>query len=243
MMKPLIGITCNYSKLNVGEFTGVGITGQEWILIASDYVKSVERAGGIPLLIPFTEDINTVIDLAKRCDGILITGGDDVDPLLYGEDVFFKTTHLEPRRDRQEALLLKELLNNTQIPLLGICRGCQIINVMAGGTLHQDLPSQNLYHTMLMASHDAFAHKVNIKKGSMLEGIIGDSKILTNSYHHQSVKDIAPGFEIVASTADGVVEAIEMKGDRFVLGVQWHPEMTQSCSINQKIFEAFMKAL
>lgn len=242
-MKPLIGITCNYSKKDLGEVTGVGITGQEWILIATDYVKSIERAGGIPLLIPFTDHIETTLELAKRCDGILITGGDDVDPTLYGEDVSFRTTHLEPRRDRQEAALMKELLFNTEIPLLGICRGCQIINVMAGGTLHQDLTSQELYHVMLAASHDAFAHKVNIKAGSILESIIGSSTILTNSYHHQSVKDVAPGFEIIASTADGVTEAIQKQGDRFVLGVQWHPEMTQSCSTNQKIFEAFIQAI
>lgn len=242
-MKPLIGITCNYSKQDLGETTGLGITGQEWILVASDYVKSVERAGGIPLLIPFTEKIETVIDLAKRCDGILITGGDDVDPILYGEDVSIKTTHLEPRRDRQEALLLKELFYNTEIPLLGICRGCQIINVVAGGNLHQDLTSQDLHHVVLSASHDAFAHKVQIKEGSMLESIIGSPTMLTNSYHHQAVKGVAYGFDMVASTSDGVTEAIEKKGDRFVLGVQWHPEMTQSCPINQKIFEAFIKAL
>ena len=242
-MKPLIGITCNYSKQNLGEVTGLGITGQEWILVASDYVKSIERAGGIPLLIPFTEDIETVIDLAKRCDGILITGGDDVDPMLYNEDVSIKTTHLEPRRDRQEAALLRELLFNTEIPLLGICRGCQVINAIAGGTLHQDLTSQELYHVMLAASHDAFAHTVYLKEGSKLESIIGSPTIRTNSYHHQAVKDVAPGFDIVGSAADGVTEAIQKQGDRFVLGVQWHPEKTQSCSTNQKIFEAFINAL
>lgn len=242
-MKPLIGITCNYSKQNLGEVTGLGVTGQEWILVASDYAKSVERAGGIPLLIPFTEDIETVLDLAKRCDGILITGGDDVDPLLYDEDVSPKTTHLEPRRDRQEALLVKELLDKTKKPILGICRGCQIINVIAGGTLHQDLASKELYHTILSASHDAFAHKVQLKADSLLARIIGSSTMLTNSYHHQAVKDVAAGYDIVGTTADGVIEAIEKKGDRFVLGVQWHPEMTPSCAINHKIFEAFIKAI
>ncbi len=242
-MKPLIGITCNYSKADLGSSTGIGVVGQEWILLASDYVKSVERAGGIPLLIPFTEDINTVLDLVKRCDGILITGGDDVDPTLYGEDVSAKCAHLEPRRDVQEALLLKELLNNSSLPILGVCRGCQILNVMSGGTLYQDLPSQkNLFHTILSAAHGAFAHKVTIKQGSLLSKIIGSDTLLTNSYHHQSVKDVAPGLEVVATTADGVVEALEKKGDRFVLAVQWHPEMTQGCATNQKIFEAFIKA-
>ncbi|NCB42720.1 MAG: gamma-glutamyl-gamma-aminobutyrate hydrolase family protein [Clostridia bacterium] len=242
-MKPLIGITCNYSKNDLGSSTGIGIVGQEWILLASDYVKSVEKAGGVPLLIPFTENIETVFDLVKRCDGILITGGDDVDPTLYGQDVMAQCAHLEPRRDVQEALLLKELLNNSTLPVLGICRGCQILNVMAGGTLYQDLPSQkNLVHTLLSVAHGAFAHTVHIKKDSLLEKIIGNETILTNSYHHQSVKDIAPGFEVIGTTADGVIEAVEKKGDRFVLGVQWHPEMTQASAINHKIFEAFIAA-
>src|SRR5665647_276577 len=229
-MKPLIGITCNYSKADLGSSTGIGIVGQEWILLAQDYVKSVEKAGGIPLLIPFTENTDTVLDLIKRCDGILITGGDDVDPTLYGEDVSIKCAHLEPRRDVQEALILKELLNNSYAPVLGICRGCQILNVMAGGTLHQDLPSQNLFHSLLSVAHGAFAHTVNIKKDSLLEKIIGSDHMLTNSYHHQSVKDIANGFEVIGTTADGVVESISREGDRFILGVQWHPEMTQNCS-------------
>jgi putative glutamine amidotransferase len=242
-MKPLIGITCNYSKNDLGSATGIGIVGQEWILLASDYVKSVEKAGGIPMLIPFTENIETVFDLISRCDGILITGGDDVDPTLYGEDVSAKCAHLEPRRDVQEALLLKEIFNNSSVPVLGICRGCQILNVMAGGTLYQDLPSQkNVVHTLLSVAHGAFAHRVNIKKGSLLEKIIGSDNLLTNSYHHQSIKDIAPGFEIIGTTEDGVVEAIQKDGDRFVLGVQWHPEMTQACKTNHKIFEAFIKA-
>ncbi|MFA7462424.1 MAG: gamma-glutamyl-gamma-aminobutyrate hydrolase family protein [Anaerovoracaceae bacterium] len=240
-MKPLIGITCNYSQQDLGTSTGIGVPGQHWTLLATDYVHSVEKAGGIPMLLPFTEDTQTLFDLIEYCDGILITGGDDVAPFLYGEDVSHRTAHLEPVRDKQEYLLMKHLLDHSSVPLLGICRGCQILNVAAGGTLHQDLTSQERYHVLLNASRDSFAHRVLLKKGSGLEEIIGSDSLLTNSYHHQAVKDAAPGFDVTGTTADGVIEAIEKNGDRFVLGVQWHPEMTWSCPINQKIFQAFIR--
>lgn len=241
-MKPLIGITCNYSQQDLGTSTGIGVPGQHWTLIATDYVHAVEKAGGIPMLLPFTDDTQTLFELTDRCDGILITGGDDVAPFLYGEDVSHRTAHLEPVRDKQEYLLMKHLLEQSSVPLLGICRGCQILNVAVGGTLYQDLPTEGKYHTLLNASRDSFAHRVRIQKGSRLEQIIGSDSILTNSYHHQSVKDVAPGLTVTGTTADGVIEAVEKDGDRFILGVQWHPEMTWSCPINQKIFQAFIKA-
>jgi putative glutamine amidotransferase len=241
-MKPLIGITCNYSQQDLGTATGIGVPGQHWTLLATDYVRSVEKAGGIPMLLPFPDDIRTLFELVERCDGVLITGGDDVAPFLYGEDVSHLSAHLEPVRDRQEDLLLRMLLDHSSVPLLGVCRGCQILNVAGGGTLYQDLPSQGKHHTLLNASRDSFAHRVRIEKGSLLEKIIGSDSILTNSYHHQAVKEVAPGFQATGTAADGVIEAVEKEGDRFVLGVQWHPEMTYSCEINQRIFRSFVQA-
>lgn len=240
-MKPLIGITCNYSQSDLGSEQGVGLPGQHWTLLANDYVHAVEQAGGIPMLIPFPKDIQTVLALVERADGILITGGEDVAPFLYGEDVSHRTTRLEPVRDKQDYLLMKHLIDYTELPVLGICRGLQMMNVAAGGTLHQDLAFLGKQHAIMSASRDSFAHRVHLKEGSRLEQIIGNDSLLTNSYHHQAVKDPAPGFIVSGTTADDVIEAIEMDSDRFVVGVQWHPEMTYSCRINQKIFQTFVR--
>lgn len=241
-MKPLIGITCNYSQQDLGSSAGIGVPGQDWTLLANDYVRAIEKAGGIPMLLPFPDDIQTLFELVERCDGILITGGDDVSPMMYGEDVSHLSGRMEPIRDRQETLLLDKLLNHSSVPVLGVCRGCQVLNAAAGGTLYQDITSLGKYHVMLTAPRNSFAHRVRIEKGSKLEKIIGSDSLLTNSYHHQAVKEVAPGFRATATAADGIVEAVEKDGSRFVLGVQWHPEMTYSCQINHRIFEAFIQA-
>ena len=240
-MKPLIGITCSYSQSDHGSAEGYGLPGQHWTLLANDYVLAVERAGGIPLLIPFPEEAQTLFDLVSRCDGIVISGGDDVAPFLYGEDVTPLTMHLEPTRDKQEYLLMKHLLERLNIPVLGICRGLQMLNVAAGGTLHQDLTSLGKHHTLLNVAPDSFAHRVHLTKGSRMEQIAGCESMLTNSYHHQAVKDLAPGFVASAAAADGVIESIEKEGDRFVLGVQWHPEIDGEGGA--AVFESLLTAI
>jgi putative glutamine amidotransferase len=116
-----------------------------------------------------------------------------------------------------------------------------MLNVAAGGTLHQDLNCLGKHHALLSVAPDSFAHRVQLAPGSRMEQIIGSDSMLTNSYHHQGIKDLAPGFVATGTTADGVIEVIEKDDDRFVVGVQWHPEMTPGCRINQKIFQTFVR--
>lgn len=139
-MKPLIGITCNYDyKDEIGKVTQVGITGQKWHFLADNYIASIERAGGVPVMIPICRNMETVKEMVSRMDGILISGGHDVNPREYGEDVNGSCGVIMPMRDRQDVELSKYIIEETNKPILGICRGIQIMNIATGGNLYQDL--------------------------------------------------------------------------------------------------------
>jgi putative glutamine amidotransferase len=194
----------------------------------ADYVSSLEQAGAVVRrLDPRTHLLPDALD---ACDGVLLTGGADVDPAEYGETERHATVELEPERDAYELALARAAILR-DMPLLAICRGVQVLNVAAGGTLVQDIPSQldaTLAHAVT-DSPDTIAHTVTLAPGSCLSVLLADQMgkdvdLPVNSRHHQSVKETAPGFLVSATAPDGVIEAIERPASTFCVGVQWHPE-------------------
>jgi putative glutamine amidotransferase len=191
-----------------------------------DYVSSLEKAGAeVRVLTPESDPLPTAL---AYCDGVLLTGGPDVNPKEYGEADRHPTVELDQVRDDYE-LTLARLAIAGDVPLLAICRGAQVLNVAAGGTLIQDIPSSqpsDLAHTI--AKRDAIAHDIVVEPNTCLSMLLApqleDGRVAVNSRHHQSVKTAAPGFVVSATATDGVVEAIEKKDADFCLGVQWHPE-------------------
>lgn len=227
-MKPVIGITLNYSTTDtLGVNEGIGAKTQDWQLLASDYIRSVEKAGGIPVLLPIVEDADSIWDFVKSLDGILFSGGADINPRLYGEEPIFGLGTVDTLRDDFEYKLLKRVLEETSIPVLGICRGFQLINIAYGGTLYQDMKSQRpegMNHGLGIYPKHYPAHTVKIKEGTWLYEVFGE-EIGTNSLHHQAAKDVGKGLKQVMYASDGLLEGVELEGDRFVVAVQWHPEM------------------
>ena len=212
--------------------------------VRNDYVSAIVKSGGIEIALPYTEDIEIIRQFIERCDGILFTGGVDIDPKYYGEENGGKVTATSHYRDTLETLAISEVLK-TDKPVLGICRGCQMINVGLGGTLIQDIPSEvdtTLIHRQ-DEPHSAPSHSVTINKDSLLFDIIKEERIGVNSLHHQSVKKVGKGLEIVARADDGVVEAICDKNRKFFFGIQWHPERSfETEESSRAIFKAFIDA-
>ena len=231
-MRPVIGITANYTD-DGRPFRelGIGAPGQRWDLLPEDYARAVERAGGLPVILPLTAP-ETALELAGRMDGIVFSGGSDLAP--------------SPARDVHELPLLRELLKGS-LPLLCICRGCQLLNVALGGTLHQDLVRAGLpAHSLAGHSLCQAAHRVRVRPGTLLERLVGSDEIPVNSFHHQAVKAPASGVRVAAVDAgcEEVVEAIELP-DRpaFTLGVQWHPEaLVDSEPSSLALWQGFLQA-
>lgn len=205
---------------------------------------SVIQAGGIPIVLPHLVEEEVIAELSSRIDGLLISGGADVDPLLYGEEPLPQLGSVMPDRDRTEIAFIRQALA-MDMPVFGICRGAQIVNVAAGGSLYQDVYSQHkgaLLHSQ-RAPRDHLSHYVTAEADSMLHSMIKSDRFLVNSFHHQAVKRLAPGFRCTAVASDGIVEAYESESHRFVLGVQWHPEnLTRKDAIAQRLFRSFVDA-
>lgn len=210
--RPIIGITANVSDGNVSLFPG--------------YFKSIYEAGGIPLVIPPSDDLTILPNLLDSLDGILLSGGADINPLFLGEDPVRELHNINPYRDRQELMIVK-MAADRQIPVLGICRGIQTMTAALGGTLYQDIYSQ-AEGKLIKHSQDldrAYAsHIVNIDEDSLLAVVMGTTSLPVNSFHHQAVKEPAPGFKVCARSNDGIIEAVESTEYKSMLGVQWHPE-------------------
>lgn len=244
-MKPLIGITCNYLLTDSWGFSGeIGTIGQDWDLIAGDYIYAVERAGGIPVVIPLLHDPEQAADFVDRLDGLIIGGGNDVNPLLYGERPGSRIGSILPNRDNQDILLARQATLHSKIPLLGICRGVQILNVAFGGTLYQDLESENgLKHQFSTYPRDMYTHSVRIEKDSILYELYGKEQVQVNSFHHQAVRTPGDGMKVCGvSEPDGVIEAIEYKDHPCSFAVQWHPEMLgESCEDSMNLLRGFVR--
>ena len=220
MTKPIIGIAGSEMIDSAGMFPGYRRS-----YVNEDYVDSVVKNGGIPFIIPFTEADEVIKSQMAHVQGLILSGGHDVDPHLYGEELMPKIGPIWPQRDHFDMLLLK-IAEEANKPVLGVCRGAQIINVAHGGSLYQDISyrsEQTLKHEQ-GHTPDLPTHKVTIKKNSLLAKTLGKTECMVNSFHHQLIKKVAPDLLEVADASDGVPEGLENKQGT-VLAIQWHPEM------------------
>jgi len=239
MQKPIIGIVGNVMTKETGRVRAV-----QQLYVYEEYINAVVKAGGIPIVLPIVDDLKLVRQQIDSCDGIIMTGGNDVHPKFYSEDQnLHKTLQIVSSRMDLYQMELARLTIEKNMPILGICRGMQLINVVNGGSLYQDLSEKSgeiLKHGDADLSNET-EHSISIESESILKGILGES-VVVNSYHHQSVNRIGDGLRVTAYTADGVIEAIEMTGKRFVVGVQWHPEMMLAVNDDMlSIFEVLIE--
>lgn len=229
--RPLIGVVCGHQE------------DPERFYVNAPYLWALQRAGGIPVLICHLPE-DDLYALLSTFDGILLPGGIDVDPARYGEQPHPNCGEIDPLWDELDLTVARWALDN-RLPLLAICRGMQVLNVAAGGTLIQDIPSQvpnNIKHSQ-QAPRWYATHDIYIEQGSLLESVIRELTTTVNSYHHQAVRDVGEGLRVSASAFDGVIEALEGTSTHFVLGVQWHPEhMVGRYPSAQRIFSAFIEA-
>jgi len=209
-----------------------------WAGCPAEYVDAVLVSGGAPLLLPYNADHESAQSAVEKCDGVLLSGGGDIDSNLYGCERHEATHGILQQRDELELALIKAAIG-LDLPILGICRGIQILNVALGGTLVQDIPSQvrpGLGHNIGGQSPDM--HPITIEAGSLLFEVLGTGQIDVNSRHHQAVGDLGTGLRITAVAEDGVVEAIESIDGRPILAVQFHPEnILESHPIFRRLFD------
>lgn len=213
-----------------------------WML--PGYMKVLERCGALPIMLPLTTMPDELDDALSLCQGLLLTGGHDVGPYVYGEVPHPACGTPCRARDTMEGYLLDKALA-ADLPVLGICRGIQFMNAHLGGNLYQDLPSEyacTAEHHMT-PPYDRKAHDVTVLEGTQLAGIIGAGSHAVNSYHHQAVRNVAPNVEVMATSEDGLVEAIAVRGKTFAIGVQWHPEFSYETSKESMLLvQAFVDA-
>ena len=225
---PLIGITAHTGL--VADGSGVDLA---HYVAQVTYVKAVRKAGGVPVLLP-QGDARDAQRALERVDGVLVTGGDDVNPDRYGAESEPETKAADGARDDFEIALVDAAVRDDR-PMLCVCRGIQVLNVALGGTLRQhydghfDLPRYN-----------EGVHEVRLEPGSMLAKVMGAPQVAVNSLHHQTIDEVAPRLVAVGLSTDGVVEGVEVDGCRFALGVQWHPELLRHRPEHLALFEALV---
>lgn len=213
--------------------------------INQSYVTALVRAGCAPVLIPLLEEEGVLRAIFERLDGIVFPGGADVAPAEYGEQALPDINVVEPARDSTE-LRLARWAYDAGLPTLGICRGQQLLNVALGGTLYQDLLAQGA--TRLDHSDEdgrarnALVHRVGLEPGSKLAQLIDETEVEVNSLHHQAIKSVAPGLTVTGRSEDGVIEAVEADGARFLVAVQWHPEELTALPWVSRLFQGFARA-
>jgi putative glutamine amidotransferase len=230
-MNPIIGITMSREH-------------EQQQILSRAYSDAVIQAGGVPLLIPYTTSDSVIKEMSRVLDGLLLSGGGDIDPTLFDEEPLPGLGRIDPDRDEMEIALIEQFISQDK-PILGICRGCQILNVALGGGMFQDLPSQKsdlLQHAQQAPRYHA-SHTIHIEEGTLLHQIYCKSVAKVNSFHHQAVREVLAPLRVSAVSRDGVVEAFESEQHRFVLAVQWHPEeMVHIDSDAANLFSAFVEA-
>ena len=231
-MKPIIGITIDMEK-------------DDKQSIKNAYVKAVIRAGGLPFLIPSGVE-GDATQLVERIDGLLLSGGDDINPLLFDEEPHPNLGTVTPARDATELEITRQMLKQDK-PILGICRGIQVLNVAVGGTIYQDCTKQidrPILQHYQKAPIGHPTHFVQLAKGSLLEELAGREQILVNSFHHQSLKDVPEPFIVTGTATDQIIEAVESAQHQFVIGVQWHPELLAEIgdTMSLQLFDRFILA-
>lgn len=232
--KPTIGVTpwYDYEK--------------QTTYIKKGYCEGIIKSGGLPVLLPLVSDEDLLQEAFEKIDGLLLSGGPDVDPKYYGENNMICNGTISPYRDVMEMYLARKAITENK-PVFGICRGIQVMNTAMGGSLYQDIHSQIQDSKLIKHSQEApkwyGTHKVSIESSSLVGKACGKDTVEVNSYHHQAIKEPAQGFTVIARSPDGVIEAIEVKGHKFALGVQWHPElMWQENEMHLSLFVDFVRS-
>ena len=236
MPDPLIGLTAarNYDK-----------GGHPHHLVVEAYMNSVSQAGGIPVLIPLGLPQEQYLQMLDRLDGVIFTGGGDVDPSCFGGVAHPEVAGVDADRDRVEKHLAEAVIHRG-MPFLGICRGIQLVNVTRGGTLYTHIPDQ--HPGAIRHSYDSdtqreyLAHPVEIIHNSLLARLLVGSQFMVNSLHHQGIRGLAPGLRATAYAPDGLIEAVECPDHPFGLSVQWHPECLQAYEPMRTLFRALVRA-
>ncbi len=232
MKRPVIGLIPLYDEKK----------NSYWML--PEYMTGLEEAGAIPVMLPMTQDRAVVEQLADQLDGILLTGGHDVDPALYGEETIPECGTPYPPRDTMERMMAESCLKK-DLPMFGICRGLQFLNAVLGGTLYQDLPVQrpDAAGHQMTPPYDRAVHHVTVERDSPLYEILNKEKLAVNSYHHQAIKTMASDLKAMAVADDGLIEAVYHPGQTFAMAVQWHPEFFYKADGDcRKLLEAFVQA-
>jgi putative glutamine amidotransferase len=237
-MRPLIGIPC-YALIRAE-------TGRPIYASNRAYVHALESAGGVPILIPMIKDLNILTDLLTRLDGLLLPGGIDLHPSHYGEEVHPLTEEADLEHDEFEITLASWAFQE-DIPVLGVCRGMQLINIALGGSLYQDIDDQypdSIGHTHRNLPRAHLAHRISVDPGSRMEKILGTQEVWVNSLHHQAIKEPGKGVRITGHAPDGIPELLEVIGYRFVMAAQCHPEEIYSKEepAFARLFSAFVRA-
>jgi len=238
-MKPIVGIPSAFQEPQSKFGGGASVVPQS-------YLRALEIAGGVPLLMPITDQESTLQALYSRLDGLLLAGGVDIDPVRFGESPHPELGKVDAQRDWVELTLTPWALADG-LPVLGICRGIQTLSVAAGGSLWQDIATQvpgALQHTYYPDyPYSRLSHSVQLEPDSRLADFLGDLELEVNSLHHQAVKDAGTGLWVTARSPDGIIEAIEGDGEAWVVGVQWHPEWLLDDDPRMRhLFEAFVIA-
>lgn len=236
MADALIGITSDRS---------LNPSGYPQLEIPEAYSQAITEAGGAPVLIPCGLPSRQLLELLNHLDGIVFSGGGDVEPARYGSSGHPRVSSVDPDRDRVEIELFRQAIQ-LKTPFLGICRGLQLLNVALGGTLYDDLADQftaKIHHDQYnLQPRDALVHPVKLIGGSCLRDLIGSDEIQVNSLHHQGIRQLAGAWQASAYAPDELVEGIEIPGYPFGVAVQWHPECLLNRSESQNLFQGFVKA-
>ncbi|NOT06670.1 MAG: gamma-glutamyl-gamma-aminobutyrate hydrolase family protein [Gemmatimonadales bacterium] len=245
MSRPLIGIPAQTLQSIDGIPEGLP---HSWVMNSRYYIAAA-AAGAVPVMIPlFDRDRGTLRAMYDRLDGVLLAGGVDMDPDTYGEPHHPKLGSIDPSRDAVELDLARWAIADKK-PILGLCRGHQVLNVAMGGTLYQDIEAEipaaikHDYFPTAGYARDFLAHEVEVVPGSRLEAAFRSEKASVNSMHHQAVKELAPGLCVSARAPDGLIEAVESGTEHFLVGVQWHPEsLDQTDDRERALFRSFVEA-
>ncbi len=235
-MKPLIGITTSHRSRSHQRMDSH---------LLGEYAKAVASTGGLPVLIPNEFSLTELPALLDRLDGVLLSGGGDINPALYSTRDDGWSKNRSELRDSLEKVLVAHAVKD-DLPLLGICRGCQMLNAALGGTLYTDIASQfntRIVHDQPDAKDPGYlVHDVEILPGTSLAGITGLTSLRVNSRHHQAIMELAPGLRVTARAKDGLIEGVELPEKKFCIGVQWHPETLVKIEHHFSIFKAFIAA-
>jgi len=234
-MKPLIGIT-TYQSTNVN--------GHPTVVLMQSYINAVRQAGGVPVLIPSMIAEDGWDALYSRLDGILFSGGGDIALEHFPGEPHPRIDDVDPERDTIELKILRTAVKDGR-PFLGICRGCQLVNVGLGGTLYTHIPDQlpnALDHSYPGNMRTVLVHKVKLEEGTRIADVLGEPIVNVNSLHHQGLKDIAPSLRVAGHASDGLVEAVELPDHPFGIAVQWHPEWLTDQPSTRNLFRKFVEA-